>query len=267
VASDWRSYGAIAERYDQVWGPRFEAAADQLLAQLTAKTAHRVLDIGTGTGAVLRVLRRRLRDLARLVGCDVCVPMLASARQAVAGIEVVAADAVRLPFGGGSFDLATASFVLSHVPDHQLALREALRVLAPDSLFGASNWAPATDPYSLAWRELLAGAVGPDVIDQALREVAPWEPHLADPENFRAALIKAGFTDVRVATVPFALNSSVEHYLAERELSAPARCARQVLGETRWQDFLKGAREELRRRFGSEVAFNHGIVIATGIKP
>jgi ubiquinone/menaquinone biosynthesis C-methylase UbiE len=259
-------YDGIAARYDETWGPRFEAAAQQLLSRLGGIRVQRALDIGTGTGAVLRVLGREATAPVRLVGCDRSLPMLARARGAAAGVEVVAADAVGLPFRDDCFDLVTANFVLSHLPDYREALREAFRVLRPAALLRVSNWAPATDPCSTAWRELLGAAVGAELVEKATKQVAPWESHFGDQDNLCAALKEAGFLGVQAASVPFDWPSSVEGYLADRELSAATRQARQALGEAAWRDFLKGARRELRARFGRKVSHNRGMIIATGVK-
>jgi hypothetical protein len=114
-----------------------------------------------------------------------------------------------------------------------------------------SNWAPATDPCSTAWRELLGAAVGADMVEKATQQVAPWESHFGDQDNLCAALKEAGFLGVEAASIPFVWPSSVEKYLADRELNA----------------FLKGARRELRVRFGSKVSHSRGMIIATGVKP
>jgi len=260
-------YDGIAARYDKTWGPRFEAAARQLLLRLGRNRIQRALDIGTGTGAVLKALGQRQTPPVRLVGCDQSLPMLARARRVARGVEVVAADAVRLPFPDESFDLVTANFVLSHLRDYGEALREAFRVLRPAARLRVSNWAPATDPCSTAWRELLGAAVGAEMVEKATKLVAPWEAHFGDPDNLSAALREAGFTGVEAAHIPFVWPSSVERYLADRELNAATRKARQELGEAAWHDFLKSARRELRMRFGRNVSHSRGMIMASGVKP
>lgn len=264
--TDWRSYDEIAGRYDEVWARRFKAAAAHLLSQVPLRAGLRVLDVGTGTGALPSVLSTRVQDLARVVGCDLSLPMLGRARQAVPGILLVVADAARLPFRSESFDLATANFVLSHLPDYREALREVFRVLARPSAVGVSNWAASTDPYVFAWGDLLGEAIGQQAAARAPQEVAPWESHFAEPENLRGALIEAGFTTVKVGSVDLDFGSSIEEYLADRELSSGGRYGRQILGELEWRGFLGKAREELRRRFGGRVAYKRGIVLATGAR-
>jgi len=267
VKSEPPFYDGIAARYDETWGPRFEAAAEQLLSRLGGMEIKRALDIGTGTGAVPRALGRRATAPVSLVGCDQSLSMLARARRTAAGVQVVAADAVGLPFRDESFDLLTANFVLSHLRDYREALREAFRVLKATANLGVSNWAPATDPCSTAWRELLGGAVGVDMVERATRQVAPWESFFGEPDNVCAALREAGFTRVEAARIPFVWPSSVERYLADRELSAAGRQARQALGEAGWSDFLKSARRELGSRCGHNLSHSRGMIVATGVKP
>jgi SAM-dependent methyltransferase len=84
----------------------------------------RVLDVGCGNGRYLTALRARGIDA---VGCDLSAGMV----RATSHPAVAVADALRLPFAGGSFDLVLAPHMLYHVPDRVAAGRELARVLAP----------------------------------------------------------------------------------------------------------------------------------------
>jgi hypothetical protein len=64
---DWRSYDAIAERYDHVWRGRFEPVGRALWDLLRPEAAAVALDIGTGTGAVPVALR----EAASRASCSV----------------------------------------------------------------------------------------------------------------------------------------------------------------------------------------------------
>src|SRR5437879_4926550 len=46
--ADWRSYDTIAEAYERIWAPRFEAVARHLLAAAPPVEGSRLLDLGTG---------------------------------------------------------------------------------------------------------------------------------------------------------------------------------------------------------------------------
>ena len=152
---DWRSYDEIAERYDRVWSARFQAV------------------VGTGTGIVPRALAEVAQAPGLMVGCDRSAGMLLQARAQVAGLRVLVGDATALPFESENFDLATASFVLSHVRDYHRALEETLRVLKPSGILAVTNWAPASDPHIAAWSDCLAETISKPEAQRASAEVAP----------------------------------------------------------------------------------------------
>ncbi|MFE4952191.1 class I SAM-dependent methyltransferase [Leifsonia sp. NPDC056665] len=89
----------------------------------------RTLDVGCGSGALLRLLAR-LRPDARLTGVD---PAAGMVREAVASTpaDVLQASAEALPFEDGAFDLVVSSSSFSHWEDKAAGLAECRRVLAP----------------------------------------------------------------------------------------------------------------------------------------
>ena len=147
--SDWSSYDTIAARYDDVWGSRFEAVARLLCERmpLGRGTAH--LDVGTGTGIVLRALASQASG-SNLAGCDRSIGMIRAARARMPEGRFVAADAMTLPFRDASFDAVTASFVLSHIADLEAGLQEAHRVLKPGGRFAMTSWSTDTDKRAAA---------------------------------------------------------------------------------------------------------------------
>jgi SAM-dependent methyltransferase len=86
----------------------------------------RLLDVGSGTGAILQELSR-FADEA--VGVETDPIPLAMSRER--GLTVQEAPANALPFPDGSVDVLTAFDVLEHVPDDIAAATEFLRVLRP----------------------------------------------------------------------------------------------------------------------------------------
>jgi len=126
-------WSSVASVYD--WQLALERPALRAVVDLAAPQAgDELLDVGTGTGGVLRELAGRPSRPVRAVGVDSSSEMLAAARHRLPEWELVAADARALPFTDDSFDVVTASYVL-HVldrGDRARVLEEIYRVLRPD---------------------------------------------------------------------------------------------------------------------------------------
>jgi len=262
--TDWRSYDAIADAYERVWGPHFEAVARHLLGLAQPAPGTRLLDLGTGTGAVLTALGGDLATLRHAVGCDLSLPMLIRARRRLPTFRLVVADGAQLPFSDGSFDLVTANCVLSHLQDFRRALLEIVRALAKPSAFAATCWGAASDPYAVAWKQLLDSALGEGAAQRAMEAVAPSESHLSSSHNLRGALLEAGFSSVRVEVVELRFDYSVQEYLADRELSSGGRFGRDVMGEAGWRQFLERSAAHVTRRFGERVRYERPLVVGIG---
>jgi ubiquinone/menaquinone biosynthesis C-methylase UbiE len=261
--TDWSSYDSIAGRYDDVWGSRFESVARSVADRVPLAPGESVLDIGTGTGIVLRTFASAA---SRLVGCDRSTGMIDVARSRVRAGRFVAADAVTLPFRDSSFDVVIASFVLSHLGNHQAALAEARRVLRARGRFAMTSWAADADVYGEAWRELLASVVSKELVQAAVARVAPREAHFESAEGVDGALTAAGFAAVEVRSVTLEYTIPLDHFLADRELSSAGRFARHALGAEGWPRFVTRAREVLGRRFGATFHCTRHVLVGVGTR-
>lgn len=87
-----------------------------------------VLDVGCGGGLAVRELAGRG---VRAVGVDLDPAMVEAATQRFPDGEFRVADATALPFDDGSFTGYRADKVLHTLPEPELAVAEARRVLAP----------------------------------------------------------------------------------------------------------------------------------------
>jgi ubiquinone/menaquinone biosynthesis C-methylase UbiE len=262
--SDWRSYDLIASRYDDAWGRRFAAVAERLWESVELRPGARVLDVGTGTGMVPRALGARAERLAAVVGCDLSLGMLSQAKSRMPGLHAIAGDAMRLPFRSSSFDTATASFVLSHVPDRELVLSEFLRVLKPNGTLAVTSWAADKGPHNAAWADLLAEAVSRETIVAAVSRLAPWEDFFGAAENLANALRTAGFVSIAVRPIGLEYDLSLDDFIVDREMAASSRFVRDVLGSARWPRFVADARATMRVRFGERIRFTRGVLIGVG---
>jgi len=92
-----------------------------------------VLDIGCGTSEYHMWLAR---DCERLIGVDISIEMLKLCREDMGkSIELVAADALHLPFREGVFDASMTFQALHHFPDWESALTEMMRTARQVSLY------------------------------------------------------------------------------------------------------------------------------------
>jgi SAM-dependent methyltransferase len=115
--------------------PVVESRHRWLAGLLALERGSRVVDLGCGTGGSLRFIVPALRD-GLAVGVDRSVPVLREAAAGglgrTSGCRLLRADLGRpLPFAAASFDRALCHNVLEFLPDPQLLLREAYRVLRP----------------------------------------------------------------------------------------------------------------------------------------
>lgn len=127
-----KAYRRWAPFYDQTFGKIVEAGVQQTVARAN-QFKGRLLEVGVGTGLALPHYAPHLS----VTGIDVSADMLAKARQRVgeeglSNIESLAEmDATALTFEDASFDVATAMYVITVVPDPARVMHEMARVVKP----------------------------------------------------------------------------------------------------------------------------------------
>jgi ubiquinone/menaquinone biosynthesis C-methylase UbiE len=148
-----------------------------------------MLDLGCGTGIVARVLRERLGGAAKIVGVDVSPEMIEEARSVAPEIDFLVGDACALPFEDASFELVLCREMLEVVPERLAALREVRRVLSP----GGRLLVSTSSSFSL------------------------------DGPTLEGALTEAGFTRIRIETVPIDEGSGAHTVVNVATAMAPPR--------------------------------------------
>lgn len=109
---------------------RFLARLDGVLDQVWAEgPPASVLEVGCGEGEIVRRLHARGTGV---IGLDLPDAGLRAEWATVEGPEFLHADAQRLPFPDGRFDLTVSVEVLEHVPDPALTLLQMARVTRRD---------------------------------------------------------------------------------------------------------------------------------------
>lgn len=193
----------IRRRFDRA-APGFEEAAfvhavtrDGLLARLEPLMieARTILDLGAATGATGRQLRRRFRR-AHVVSIDLSAAMLSAARRNKPWLMragFVQADAARLPFAPGTFDLVIANQLLPWLPEPGPSFTEVARVLRKGGVFAFATLGPDS------LRELRDAWAATEVAStpRARSELAP-TAHVntfPDMHDVGDGLVRAGLRD------------------------------------------------------------------------
>ncbi len=148
----------------------------------------RLLEIGCGTGVVLRHLKTKAHGDSVFTGADISEKLLATAHALGegTGIQWHKTEGTKLPYPAESFDIVLMHTLLSHVPEPADALREARRILAPKgrliifdadhaaTTFGLADYALSRD---IDLKLVSAIATHPDICRQI--------PRLLKASNFK----------------------------------------------------------------------------------
>jgi SAM-dependent methyltransferase len=259
----WSDAGVCGE-YDQHFGAVTSQSVRALLDAAGVATGSRVLDVCCGAGyACASALQRG----AEAVGVDFSPAQIELARERVPGARFEVGDGCALPFPDASFDGVVNAIGVPHLPDPDLGLREALRVLRRGGRF-------AFTVYDVPERVLGFGPIVPTVQAHGNPDfgVPPGPDFFAfsDPAQSRPRLEAAGFADVVFATVPqvWRVRTVDEALAAVAEGTVRARAALRAqtpAAMVRIRAALEQIWAPYRREFGYELPMP--VVLASGAKP
>jgi demethylmenaquinone methyltransferase / 2-methoxy-6-polyprenyl-1,4-benzoquinol methylase len=145
-------FGSIAKRYDLANDVLSMGAHYQWRATLEQRMhpCDLVLDVATGTGAMIPYL---LRKAERVIGVDFSAEMLENAPQKLKNndrVELLASDALKLPFPNNQFDCVTVAFGVRNFESLTIGLAELNRVLKPNGQLLVLEFGQVRHPV-LAW--------------------------------------------------------------------------------------------------------------------
>jgi ubiquinone/menaquinone biosynthesis C-methylase UbiE len=172
------TFNVAADAYDSFMG-RFSVQLSAQLADLAGvKAGQRVIDVGSGPGALTAELVRRLGTEA-VAAADPSEPFVDAARERYPGVDVRLAPAEELPFPDDSFDAALAQLVVHFMADPVAGLAEMARVTHPGGVVAACVWdlAGGRAPISPFWQA--AHELDPGTTDES-KLAGARDSHLAE---------------------------------------------------------------------------------------
>ena len=223
-------FDGVAERYDltndvlslgqtRLWRRAVARAVD-------AKPGERVLDLAAGTGSSsLPFVQAGARVVAGRL-----LPRHAPGRQArPPDLDLLAGDALQLPFADGVFDAVTISFGLRNVSDVDAGLAEMARVTRPGGRLVVCEFShPTWTPFRTVYTEYLMRALpsvarrvssNPDAYVYLAESIRAWPDQAALAERIGAA----GWTAVGWRNLTGGIVDAAPRASADDGVSAPRR--------------------------------------------
>jgi SAM-dependent methyltransferase len=217
------------------------------------------LEIGAGTGSLLPVLTISFPE-ALTVGVDRSQGMLR-----LASGNVALMDAMRLGLASERFDLALMNFVLFHLSEPLVGLKEAHRVLKSGGQVGTVTW--GSDLVSAAttiWDEELERHGAPPPPDPSQTQTC--HDRVDTPDKMNVLLTSAGFHRVRAWQERFEYMIEADHLIRLRTSLGRPRARFDALSTEERESCVTRARERMSLLRADEFLAKGLVVYALGTK-
>ena len=138
------TFNQQADTYDEdIHGQHARTLYPVLLSKLAHIPFQRALDLGCGTGEMMKMLLQS-DDQRELYGIDLSEKMLSVAEGKLSGkVRLVLGDSEHLPFTDNFFDVVYCNDSFHHYPAPENVIREVQRVLKPGGTFLIGDcWQP-----------------------------------------------------------------------------------------------------------------------------
>ena len=138
------TFNQQADTYDEdIHGQHARTLYPVLLSKLAHIPFQRALDLGCGTGEMMKMLLQ-VDDQRELYGIDLSEKMLSVAESKLSGkVRLVLGDSEHLPFADNFFDVVYCNDSFHHYPAPENVIREVQRVLKPGGTFLIGDcWQP-----------------------------------------------------------------------------------------------------------------------------
>ena len=151
IPSSPPDFEAIKTRQQATWasgdysriGVQLQIVGESLAEAVDLRAGERVLDVSAGNGNASLAAARRYGDVT---STDYVPALLEQGRRRAEAeglpITFQVADAERLPFEDGAFDVVLSTYGVMFAPDQERAASELLRVVRHGGRIGLANWTP-----------------------------------------------------------------------------------------------------------------------------
>lgn len=208
---EWEAMAPGWERRREYLREFSQPVTHSLVAQLDPQPGHTILELGAGTGETGFAAARRIGGDGRLISTDLPPAMVEVAKRraqelGIGNAEFHVMDAERMDLEDDSVDGILCRWAFMLMPDPGAALAESRRVLRPGGKLAlAVMGGPAQNPWASS---VAKSIVGLGLIPPIDPKAAGGVFSLADPDDLRGLLARAGFDDVRIEEVEFHLRFS-----------------------------------------------------------